>query len=327
MAAPDQLAISVRGLHKHFGPTRALDGVDLDVRPGELLGLLGPNGAGKTTLVRILATLLRPTAGTVRIFGADVVDDADAVRDQISLTGQYAAVDELLTGRENLLMFAELLQLRPTAARRRADVLLERFDLTAAADRPARQYSGGMRRRLDLASSLVIAPRLLFLDEPTTGLDPRTRTDMWQVIRELAAEGTTLLLTTQYLEEADHLADRIVVIDRGRIIADGTGDELKDRAGGVVVAVLLLDPTRREHAVEVLARGGLEVADSDAAGAHLEVATTVDAGLATVQRVAGLLDDGGVDVRDLGLRRPSLDDVFLDLTGPEAAGAQDGAAA
>jgi daunorubicin resistance ABC transporter ATP-binding subunit len=325
MAAPDQLAISVRGLHKHFGPTRALDGVDLDVRPGELLGLLGPNGAGKTTLVRILATLLRPTAGTVRIFGADVVDDADVVRRQISLTGQYAAVDELLTGRENLMMFAELLQLPPAAARRRADVLLERFDLTGAADRPARQYSGGMRRRLDLASSLVVAPRLLFLDEPTTGLDPRTRTDMWQVIRELAAEGTTLLLTTQYLEEADHLANRIVVIDRGRIIADGTGDELKDRAGGVAVAVVLLDASQRRDAIQLLARAGLEVADSDAASAHLEVATTVDAGLATVQRVAGLLDDGGIDVRDLGLRRPSLDDVFLDLTG--SAAATDGAAA
>jgi daunorubicin resistance ABC transporter ATP-binding subunit len=326
MAADDRLAISVRGLHKHFGPTRALDGVDLDVRPGELLGLLGPNGAGKTTLVRILATLLRPSAGTVRVFGADVVEEAEAVRRQISLTGQYAAVDELLTGRENLLMFAELLQLRPAAARRRADVLLERFDLTEAADRPARQYSGGMRRRLDLASSLLIAPRLLFLDEPTTGLDPRTRTDMWQVVRELADEGTTLLLTTQYLEEADHLADRIVVIDRGRIIADGTGDELKDRAGGVVVAVLLVDAGRRVEAVDLLARAGLDAVAADTAGAHLEVATTVDAGLGTVQRVAGVLDGGDVGVRDLGLRRPSLDEVFLDLTG-SAAPADDGAAA
>ena len=315
-------AIDVRAVHKHFGATRALDGVDLAVRPGEVVGLLGPNGAGKTTLVRILATLLRPSSGTVRIFGDDVVADPDAVRRQISLTGQYAAVDELLTGRENLMMFAELLRLPSGHSRRRADELLERFDLTEAADRPARQYSGGMRRRLDLASSLVVAPRVLFLDEPTTGLDPRTRTGMWEVIRELAAEGTTLLLTTQYLEEADQLADRIVVIDRGRIIADGTGDELKDRAGGLAVELLLLAPSDCERAVRTLAANGLRAAVTAGPGAHLEVATTADDGLTVVQQVAGVLQAADIRVRDLGLRRPTLDDVFLDLTG----GARDGGA-
>ena len=310
----DVLAIDVRGVHKRFGATQALAGVDLSVRPGEVVGLLGPNGAGKTTLVRILATLLRPTRGTVRIFGADVVHEPDTVRERISLTGQYAAVDELLSGRENLMMFAELLRIPATQARRRAAELLERFDLTAAADRPARQYSGGMRRRLDLASSLIIAPRLLFLDEPTTGLDPRTRTGMWEVVRELAAEGTTLLLTTQYLEEADQLAGRIVVIDRGRIIADGTGDELKDRAGGVTVEVLLLNPSDCTDAVAALRARGLPTTATAGPSAHLEVATTADDGLGVVQQVAGALQAEGVRVKDLGLRRPTLDDVFMDLT-------------
>jgi ABC-2 type transport system ATP-binding protein len=317
----DHLAIDVREVHKHFGPTHALDGVNLAVQPGEVVGLLGPNGAGKTTLVRILATLLRPTQGTVKIFGTDTMQAPDVVREQISLTGQYAAVDGLLSGRENLMMFSELLGLAPADARRRASELLERFDLTSAADRPARQYSGGMRRRLDLASSLVVAPRLLFLDEPTTGLDPRTRTGMWEVIRELAAAGTTLLLTTQYLEEADQLADRIVVIDHGRIIADGTGDELKDRAGNVAVEVLLLHPADCERATRLLCVEGLSATVTQGPGAHLEVATTADDGLAVVQRVAAVLQSEGVRVKDLGLRRPTLDDVFLDLTGASATGA------
>jgi daunorubicin resistance ABC transporter ATP-binding subunit len=315
----DVLAIDVRGVHKRFGSTQALAGVDLSVRPGEVVGLLGPNGAGKTTLVRILATLLRPTRGTVRIFGADVLQDPDTVREQISLTGQYAAVDELLSGRENLMMFAELLRIPAPDARRRAGELLERFDLADAADRPARQYSGGMRRRLDLASSLIVAPRLLFLDEPTTGLDPRTRTGMWEAIRELAAEGTTLLLTTQYLEEADQLADRIVVIDRGRIIADGTGDELKDRAGGVTVEVLLLNPSECTRAIAILEAHGLATTATTGPGAHLDVATTADDGLGVVQQVAGALQADGIRVKDLGLRRPTLDDVFLDLTGDASA--------
>jgi daunorubicin resistance ABC transporter ATP-binding subunit len=319
----DEFAIEVCELHKHFGLTHALAGVDLAVHPGEVVGLLGPNGAGKTTLVRILATLLRPTKGTVRIFGTDAVQAPDVVREQISLTGQYAAVDDLLSGRENLMMFAELLGLTPAHARRRANDLLERFDLTAAADRPARQYSGGMRRRLDLASSLVVAPRLMFLDEPTTGLDPRTRTGMWEVIRELAAEGTTLLLTTQYLEEADQLADRIVVIDHGRIIADGTGDELKDRAGDVAVEVLLLHPSDCGRATRRLCAEGLSATVTEGPGAHLEVATTADDGLAVVQRVAAVLQSEGVRVKDLGLRRPTLDDVFLDLTGAGAGTAAD----
>ena len=312
-----ELAIDVQGLVKCFGDTYALDGVDLRVRPGEVLGLLGPNGAGKTTLVRVLATLLRPDEGSARVFGHDVVAEAETVRRLISLTGQYAAVDALLTGRENLMMFADLLQLRPRAARRRADQLLERFELAEAADRPARQYSGGMRRRLDLASSLLVPPRLLFLDEPTTGLDPRTRTGMWTIIRELVAEGTTLLLTTQYLEEADQLADRIVVIDRGRAIADGTGDELKDRAGGMTVQLLLLDPEQCRQAVQLLADAGMDSEVVDEPNADLAVPTDVDHGLETVERVVAALRSGGVEVKDLGLARPSLDRVFLDLTGDE----------
>ena len=314
----DTPAIAVHDVHKRFGATHALAGVDLTVHSGEVVGLLGPNGAGKTTLVRILATLLRPSSGTVRIFGADVVDEADTVREQISLTGQYAAVDELLSGHENLVMFGELLGLPAGVARRRAGELLERFELAAAAHRPARSYSGGMRRRLDLASSLIVAPRLLFLDEPTTGLDPRTRTSMWDVIRELAAEGTTLLLTTQYLEEADQLAGRIVVIDRGRIIADGSGDELKERAGGVAVEILLLHEADCRRAVASLSARGLRATAIAGPGAHLEVATTSDDGLGAVQRVAAVLQAEGIGVRDLGLRRPTLDDVFLDLTGDAA---------
>ena len=313
--ADAELAIDVQRLVKCFGTTYALDGVDLRVRPGEVLGLLGPNGAGKTTLVRVLATLLRPDEGVARVFGHDVVKEAETVRRLISLTGQYAAVDELLTGRENLMMFADLLQLRRRTARRRADELLERFDLADAADRPARQYSGGMRRRLDLASSLLVTPRLLFLDEPTTGLDPRTRTGMWTIIRELVAEGTTLLLTTQYLEEADQLADRIVVIDRGRAIADGTGDELKDRAGGMTVQVLLLDPDQCPRAVQLLRDAELQPETVDDPNADLAVPTDAEEGLATVERVTAALRRGEIGVKDLGLSRPSLDRVFLDLTG------------
>ena len=324
-AESDQPAIQVEGLTRSFGETVALDGVDLVVRPGGVVGLLGPNGAGKTTLVRILATLLRPTSGTVRVFGHDVVDEPHAVRRRISLTGQYAAVDGLLTGRENLVMFADLLGLSGRSARVRADELLTRFDLLEAADRRASTYSGGMRRRLDLASSLIVPPSLLFLDEPTTGLDPRTRNQMWDVITELVSAGTTLLLTTQYLEEADQLADRILVIDHGRIIADGTGDELKAAAGGVTVEILLADPHRVDVACAALTGAGLDARGVQAAHADLEVPTELGHGLETVQRVAAALESAGVAVNDLGLRRASLDEVFLQLTDRPAPASTTGA--
>src|SRR6516165_5831853 len=226
-------AVRVESVVKRFGSTAALDGAGLEVPAGMVFGLLGPNGAGKTTLVRILATLLAPDAGRAEVLGHDVVGEPAAVRELIGLTGQFAAVDELLTGRENLEMFGRLFKLSREEAHRRAGELLERFDLAPAADRPARTYSGGMRRRLDIASGLVTRPQVLFLDEPTTGLDPRSRNEIWAIVRELRREGTTLLLTTQYLEEADQLADRIAVIDRGQVIAEGTGNELKDRVGGV----------------------------------------------------------------------------------------------
>src|SRR5215472_5251193 len=232
-------AVRVEGVVKRFGATVALDGAGLEVPAGMVFGLLGPNGAGKTTLVRILATLLAPDAGRAEVFGHDVAGEPAAVRDLIGLTGQFAAVDELLTGRENLEMFGRLFKLSGEQARRRAGELLERFGLAQAADRPARTYSGGMRRRLDIASSLVTRPQVLFLDEPTTGLDPRSRNEIWAIVRELRREGTTLLLTTQYLEEADQLADRIAVIDRGKVIAEGTGNELKDRVGGQILEVEL----------------------------------------------------------------------------------------
>ena len=306
-------AVSVEGVRKRFGSTVALAGVDLQVGQGEILGLLGPNGAGKTTLVRVLATLLPPDGGRASVFGLDVVDDAAEVRRHIGLTGQQAAVDEILTGRENLRLFGELFHLSGGQARRRADELLERFDLMEAADRPARTYSGGMRRRLDLASSLLVRPQLLFLDEPTTGLDPRSRNAIWEVTRELVDEGTTLLLTTQYLEEADQLADRIVVIDHGRIIAEGTGDDLKEQVGGQVVEVLLASVQERSSALAALGEQAQPVGDL-----RVQVAVDGQDALSQVSRVASALDEASLTVRDLGLRRPTLDDVFLQLTGSEA---------
>jgi ABC-2 type transport system ATP-binding protein len=303
-------AVSVEAVRKRFGDTDALAGVDLTVAQGEVLGLLGPNGAGKTTLVRVLATLLPPSEGSARIFGHDVVRQAATVRRLIGLTGQYAAVDELLTGRENLRMFGELFHLPVPQARRRADELLERFELTEAADRPARTYSGGMRRRLDLASSLLVDPQLLFLDEPTTGLDPRSRNAIWEITRELVAEGTTLLLTTQYLEEADQLADRIAVIDHGRIIAQGTGDQLKAQVGGQVVDIALVDEAAVVRALELLPE-----AERATEARAVRVPVTDDAALEQLATIARLLADHDLPVRDLGLRRPTLDDVFLELTG------------
>jgi ABC-2 type transport system ATP-binding protein len=305
-------AVVVEALRRRFGATDALAGVDLEVAEGEVMGLLGPNGAGKTTLVRILATLLPPTSGRASVLGHDVVEAPGAVRDRIGLTGQYAAVDGLLTGRENLQMFGELFHLSTRDARRRADELLERFDLTDAADRRAGGYSGGMRRRLDLASSLLIRPQLLFLDEPTTGLDPRSRNAIWQVTRELVEEGTTLLLTTQYLEEADQLADRVAVIDHGRIIAEGTGDELKDQVGGQVVEIRVAEQRELDRAVAALR--GAEAVSLD----RLRVAVGEREALTALAEVARTLAEAGVEVRDAGLARPTLDDVFLELTGHPA---------
>jgi ABC transporter DrrB family efflux protein len=315
-------AVHVEGVSKRFGATTALAGVDLEVAEGTVFGLLGPNGAGKTTLVRVLATLLTPDAGRAAVFGRDVVHEPAEVRRMLGLTGQFAAVDEILTGRENLQMFGRLFDLPRDEARRRTAELLERFDLADAADRPARTYSGGMRRRLDLASSLLTRPRILFLDEPTTGLDPRSRNEIWAIVRELVREGTTLLLTTQYLEEADQLANRIAVIDHGRVIAQGTGNELKDRVGGQILEVELTSPARREEALSVLARVGCGDPEPGERLDQLTLPAPRD-GLELVEDAASALRHAGIGVSDLGLRRPTLDDVFLQLTGapPSADGA------
>src|SRR3954464_2282754 len=307
-------AVRVAGVTKSFGATAALSGVDLVVAEGTVFGLLGPNGAGKTTLVRVLATLLTPDAGRAEVFGRDVAVDAPAVRELLGLTGQFAAVDEILSGRENLVMFGRLFDLRPAEARRRADELLERFDLADAADRPARTYSGGMRRRLDLASSLLTRPRILFLDEPTTGLDPRSRNQIWTIVRELVREGTTLLLTTQYLEEADELADRIAVIDHGRVIAEGTGNELKERIGGQILEVELATAARRDEAQAVLRGVGCGDPEPEERPDRLTMPAPRD-GLELIEDAAAGLRRAGIEVSTIGLRGPTLDDVFLQLTG------------
>src|SRR6266436_6823085 len=307
-------AVRVEGVVKRFGATVALDGAGLEVPGGMVFGLLGPNGAGKTTLVRILATLLAPDAGRAEVLGRDVVREPAAVRELLGLTGQFAAVDELLTGRENLEMFGRLFNLSREEARRRAGELLERFDLAQAADRPARTYSGGMRRRLDIASSLLTRPQVLFLDEPTTGLDPRSRNEIWAIMRELRREGTTLLLTTQYLEEADQLADRIAVIDRGKVIAEGTGNELKDRVGGQILEVELSSAAQRGHAQAVLAGVGCGDPQPDERPDRLTLPAPRN-GLQLVEEAAAELRRAQIGVSDIGLRRPTLDDVFLQLTG------------
>jgi ABC-2 type transport system ATP-binding protein len=317
------VAARAEGVVKRFGSTVALAGVDLVVEEGSVLGLLGPNGAGKTTMVRVLATLLEPDEGRASVFGHDVVREPHKVRELIALTGQFAAIDELLTGRENLRMFGRLFRLDKTSANQRADELLERFDLADAADRPARTYSGGMRRRLDLASSLLIRPRLLFLDEPTTGLDVRSRIQIWEVIRDLVREGTTLLLTTQYLEEADQLAERIVVVDHGRVIAQGTGDELKDSVGRQMIEVRIVDPADRPRALEALASLGCGTPEPSEVDRELTLPAPRD-GVAMVAAAARVLAEARIPVNELALRRPTLDDVFLTLTG--APPSEDGAA-
>src|SRR5215475_8952358 len=335
-------AIWAEGLVKDYGKTRALAGLDLTVPAGTVYGLLGPNGAGKTTAVRVFATLLRPNRGRAQVLGHDVVTEAAQVRRKIGLTGQYAALDEYLTGRANLVMIGQLSRLTATAARRRADELLERFSLTDAAGRAVKTYSGGMRRRLDLAASLIGHPAVLFLDEPTTGLDPSARALMWVIVRELAADGTTLLLTTQYLDEADQLAGRVAVIDGGRVIAEGTPAELKSSVGGQRILLTLADEADRPVAARALAPFTARLNGGDPEGSlpggHggqappmrgvsggsspgskqslMEIPVTAADGLAT--EVLRALDAAGVAVSDISVRSASLDDVFLTLTGHAA---------
>jgi ABC transporter DrrB family efflux protein len=321
-------AVRVERVVKQFGSTTALAGVDLEVPEGMVFGLLGPNGAGKTTLVRILATLLRPDAGRAELLGLDVAADPSKVREELALTGQFAAVDELLTGRENLEMFGRLFRLSRTEASRRASELLERFELLDAADRTAKTYSGGMRRRLDLASSMLTQPRVLFLDEPTTGLDPRSRNEIWDIVRDLRSEGTTVLLTTQYLEEADELADEIAVIDHGRVIAKGTGNELKDRVGGHILEVELTDVAQREQARAALLRIGCGQPEQDGRPDRLTLPAPRES-LVLVEEAAAELRRAGIGASEMGLRGPTLDDVFLQLTGqaPSENGGPPGSAA
>jgi ABC-2 type transport system ATP-binding protein len=309
------LAIETEGLRKEFGDTKALDGVNVAVRPGTVYGVLGPNGAGKTTLIRILATLIRPTAGSARVFGRDVVTEADAVRGRVSLTGQFASVDEELTGRENLVLVARLLGFGHRVAERRADELLEAFGLDDAAGKFVRDYSGGMRRRLDIAASIVISPELLFLDEPTTGLDPRSRNQVWDIVRAFVAAGTTVLLTTQYLDEADQLADRITIVDHGRMIAEGTSGELKALVGQGSLHVRVLDPEQRSEAGRILTETldtpfQLE-SDPTALTARVSDPERVAAALAELARCC-------VPLAEYSLGQPSLDEVFLALTGHPA---------
>ncbi len=314
-------AILAEGLKKRFGETQALRGLDLIAEEGKILGLLGPNGAGKTTAVRIFATLLRPDAGRAEVAGFDVVKQADQLRSQIGLTGQYAAVDEHLTGRENLEMVGRLYHLPRATARRRADELLERFGLADAANRTLKTYSGGMRRRLDLAASLIVSPPILFLDEPTTGLDVRSRLAMWEVIGELVKGGATVLLTTQYLEEADQLADQIAVIDQGLVIARGTSDELKAQMGGERLEVTVARGSDFQAAIRALtpySEGELRI-DRD----QRRITAPMPGGARLLSSVVRDLDAAGVQLDDLGLRRPTLDEVFLALTG-HAAEALDG---
>ncbi len=314
MSPTTPLAVEASGLEKSFGDTRAVAGVDLAVSAGSVYGVLGPNGAGKTTTIRILATLLRPDAGTARVLGHNVVEDGDAVRGLVALTGQLASVDDDLTARENLILIGWLLGLKRPDAKARADQLLEAFGLSEASAKLVKNFSGGMRRRLDIAASLVVTPEVLFLDEPTTGLDPRSRNQVWDIIRTLKAEGTTILLCTQYLEEADQLADGIAVIDRGKVIAEGTPAQLKASVGSAALHVRLLEPSQRPEAETLLERalGDVRLEPDPAA---------LSAPCADAYRAAeaiGTLGDAGVSVAGFSLAQPSLDEVFLALTGHPA---------
>jgi ABC-2 type transport system ATP-binding protein len=314
MHSTSSLAIEATGLVKAFGDTRAVDGVDLSVRRGSVYGVLGPNGAGKTTTIRMLATLLRPDEGSARVLGHDIVDEADSVRSLVSLTGQLASVDEDLTGRENLMLIARLLGLKRPEAKARADELLEAFGIADASARLVKHYSGGMRRRLDIAASIVVTPELMFLDEPTTGLDPRSRNQVWDIIRALVGEGTTILLCTQYLDEADQLADGIAVIDHGKVIAEGTPGQLKASVGSGALHVRLLDPQQRPEAERVLAR--------ELAAVHLEPdPSALSAPCADANRASEAvaeLSRSGIGIANFAVGQPTLDEVFLALTGHTA---------
>jgi len=310
------IAVRAEGISKSFGKTLALRNIDLEVPRGIVFGLLGPNGSGKSTTVRILATLLQPDTGIATVDGIDVVKHPDKVRQRIGLAGQYAAVDEYLTGRENLVMFGRLSGMSKPDARARADELLNQFDLADAADRVSKGYSGGMRRRLDLASSLMARPPILFLDEPTTGLDPRSRLALWQTIQGLVTDGITVLLTTQYLEEADRLAQRIAVLDKGDVIAVGSPGELKARVGGESVEVAVVRPADLDAATRILAASASEAPRVDVE--RNRVIAAVADGAAAMARVSGAIAEAGIATEDLALRRPTLDEVFLSLTGHTA---------
>ncbi|MFG3256131.1 ATP-binding cassette domain-containing protein [Streptomyces sp. NPDC048172] len=311
-------AVEVRGLVKHFGETKAVDGIDLDVREGTVMGVLGPNGAGKTTLVRMLSTLLVPDAGTATVAGYDVVRQPRQLRRTIGLTGQYASVDEKLSGFENLYMIGRLLDLSRSDSRKRAEELLERFSLTEAAKKPASQYSGGMRRRLDLAASMIGRPRVLYLDEPTTGLDPRTRNEVWEEVQNIVAEGNTVLLTTQYMEEAEQLASELTVIDRGRIIAEGRVPELKAKVGGRTLEIRPQEPGELSRMVGAIAQAGLDGVAGATASEDAGVVSVPIVSDEQLTAVVGLLGERGFKIADIATHLPSLDEVFLALTGQTA---------